>query len=145
MRARLRARPNFFGGMAVLRGMKKAKAGNSGKQRKKTSAKGKKNQKPVDLPALRQLITNMVGNEAEGMVASTINEADKGHYPAMKYLFEMVGLYPEGGQAEAPQGEDALAKTLLRRLDLPEEPGPQATVTNETAEPRGEGEGDHVK
>ena len=63
-------------------------------------------------------ITNLVGNRAIEMVETTMEEVDKGHYLAMKYLFEMIGLCP----ATAPEGaiqEDSLAKTLLRRLTLP--------------------------
>jgi hypothetical protein len=50
----------------------------------------------------------------------------------MKYLFELVGLFP--GDAETPVGGDAvLAKTLLRRLGLPEEIKAGETVTKDTA------------
>ena len=55
------------------------------------------------------------------MVEITISEVDKGHYAAMKYLFEMIGLYPAAAPEET-EGEDSLARTLLRRLGLPEEP-----------------------
>jgi len=115
--------------------MKKAKAATQGKEtRKKTSARRQGSRKPVDLELVRKKITNLVGNEAVGLVQSAIDEADKGHYAAMKYLFEMIGLYPESGQeAESPDG-DALARTLLRRLELLEEPVPEAKVTKETAE-----------
>ncbi len=69
---------------------------------------------------VRQKIANKVGQQAEEMVRTTIGEVGKGHYPAMKFLFEMIGLYPAGSGAE-PVGENVLAKTLLRRLSLPEE------------------------
>ena len=64
------------------------------------------------------------------MVEITISEVDKGHYAAMKYLFEMIGLYPAAAQEE-PQGEDSLARTLLRRLGLPEEPLLEAETTKD--------------
>lgn len=35
----------------------------------------------------------------------------------MKYLFEMIGLYPETTREET--GEDSLTRILLRRLGLP--------------------------
>ncbi len=57
-----------------------------------------------------------------GMVETTIREVEKGHYLAMKYLFEMIGLSPATTPEEAPQ-DDSLAKALLRRLQLPEEDG----------------------
>ena len=48
----------------------------------------------------------------------------------MKYLFEMIGLYPAAVQEET-QGEDSLARTLLRRLGLPEEPMLEAGIAKE--------------
>jgi hypothetical protein len=83
----------------------------------------------VDLKALREQITNLVGNHAVGMVNKTIAEADKGHYLAMKYLFEMVGLCPatnSGGGVE--EEADSLAKILLERLNIPQ---PSTEVTGE--------------
>lgn len=76
--------------------------------------------KPVDLKALREEIRELVGSNALAMVEIAIEEVDKGHYLAMKYLFEMIGLFPESATAreQAPQ-EESLARTLLRRLQLP--------------------------
>jgi hypothetical protein len=71
-----------------------------------------------------------VSSEAVNLVESTIAEADKGHYPAMKYLFEIIGLYPTPG-GETPAEEGSLAKTLLRRLGLPEDPIVERTGTKE--------------
>ena len=59
-----------------------------------------------------------------------MEEVNKGHYLAMKYLFEMVGLCPATTPEEAPQ-EDSLAKTLLRRLGLPEDSNLGTEVTSE--------------
>ena len=66
------------------------------------------------------------------LVESAIAEADKGHFTAMKYLFEMIGLYPATGRGETPE-EDSLAKTLLQRLGLPEEPSHEHPETKERA------------
>ena len=46
----------------------------------------------------------------------------------MKYLFEMIGLYPATAQAEA-SADNSRAKTLLRRLGLPENPTLDHPVT----------------
>ena len=110
--------------------MKTAKKSKGRKRPKKASTVQKKAMKQVDLAVVRGQITNLVGNRAVKMVTTTMNEVDKGHYLAMKYLFEMIGLCP----ATAPEGpppEDSLAKTLLRRLRLPEETDPGAEVTKE--------------
>ncbi len=93
--------------------------------------------KSPDLAAIREQITDLVGNEALGMVETTIAEVEKGHYLALKYLFEMIGLYPTSGAEETP-GEDSLARTLLRRLGFPEDAAPvelkqENVVTKDTA------------
>ncbi len=74
----------------------------------------------LDLAALRQQITSLVCAEAVPMVETTIEQVQNGHYQALKYLFEMIGLYPATGAQEASQ-EDSLARTLLRHLGISEE------------------------
>lgn len=104
----------------------------------------KKALKKVDLVVIEELITNLVGNRAIEMVEITMDEVDKGHYLAMKYLFEMIGLCP----ATAPEGaiqDDSLAKTLLRRLRFPEESDPGTEVTKEYVAEPVEQESDAVK
>jgi len=99
--------------------MARAKAKRRNKTSKPASTANRGARKPVDLEALRQQISNLVGNHAVDLVEVTIGEVDKGHYLAMKYLFELIGLYPATEQEVLP-GEDSLAKTLLRRLGVPE-------------------------
>lgn len=100
--------------------MKKTKSRRGSKRAKRLPAR-KKSRQATDLAAIRQQITDLVRNQAVPMVEITISEVDKGHYAAMKYLFEMIGLYPAAAEEET-QEEDSLARTLLRRLGLPEEP-----------------------
>ena len=83
------------------------------------------------------------------MVESAIEEAHKGHFGAMKYLFGIVGLYP-AGEAETGQSENSLARTLLHRLGLPEEPElqgrmPGNQVTKESERDSTGKEGDAVE
>jgi len=78
-----------------------------------------------DLPALRRQITDLVAQNAMAMVQHTIDAVnDEGQYQAIKYLFEMVGLYPVSAGEESPV-QDSLARILLRHLGLPEA-GPDA-------------------
>ena len=81
-----------------------------------------------DLAEIRRQINAIVGNGAVGMVETTIDQVGKGHYLGMKYLFEMIGLYPATLSDEAPK-EDSLAAILLRRLGLPDVPMPEPGVT----------------
>ncbi|HVO79967.1 MAG TPA: hypothetical protein VMT28_04515 [Terriglobales bacterium] len=68
------------------------------------------------------------------MVQRIIDEADIRHYAAMKYLFEMAGLYPAVTQEENADA-DSLAKTLLDRLGLDGDPlvGSEVTKDREMA------------
>jgi hypothetical protein len=122
--------------------MKRTTASKSSKSPKTPPPAPKKALKQVDLSVVREQITKLVGNRAVGMVKTTMDEVDKGHYLAMKYLFEMIGLCPAPLESDAPQ-DDSLARTLLRRLQFPEQ-GCSAEVTKdclaETAEP-----GDAIK
>ena len=124
--------------------MTKAKTGKT-----RTSSRGKRSVyksslKQVDLSAVRKQITNLVGNRAAEMVETTIDEVNKGHYLAMKYLFEMIGLCPATTPEETLQ-EDSLAKTLLQRLRLPEEANPGTEVINECIAGSVEQESDAVE
>ena len=74
---------------------------------------------------------DLVGNGAAGMVETTMEEVGKGHYLGMKYLFEMIGLYPATSADDGPV-EDSLAATLLRRLGIPYSSTPDAGVTKDS-------------
>jgi hypothetical protein len=113
----------------------KAKAKTNGAKRSRVNGKSRK---PVDLQVVRQEINDMVGGEAISMVETTIAEVDKGHYGAMKYLFEMIGLYPATEGETPAEGEDVLAKTLLKRLGLPEDAAPKPAVTKGSSSPEAE-------
>jgi hypothetical protein len=71
-----------------------------------------------ELGKLRGKITDLVVRNAVGMVQCAIDGVmEEGQYQAIKYLFEMVGIYPAvGGQTEEP--EDTLAKILLQHLGV---------------------------
>jgi hypothetical protein len=87
----------------------------------------------VDFAVLRQQIRNRIGIEAMGMVEATISAVGDGQYAGLKYLFEMVGLFP-ADVSDEPQREDGLAVTLLREFRLPELTGREHEVTKDSAE-----------
>lgn len=88
---------------------------------------------PAGLASLRQQITNLVVSEAMAMVTTTIEQVNQGHFQAMKYLFEVVGLYPATAPEDAPQ--DSLARTLLSRLGLLGATGSEAETKNFASQP----------
>jgi len=75
---------------------------------------------PVDMEALRDQLSSQVRAAAAGMVSTTIKQVNEGHYLGMKYLFEMIGLFPATSMADVPQ-EDSLAGVLLSRLGIRDE------------------------
>jgi hypothetical protein len=104
---------------------------------------------PVEIAQVRETITRVVGNKALQMVKTTIADVGNGHYLAMKYLFEMVGLYPAAVSDErGPQ--DSLVKILLRNLGIPEETSLrevslQSKVTKDSSSPANEDGGHAVE
>jgi len=94
--------------------------------------------------SVRKNIAQMVESQAATMAQAVIDEGKKGQLATVRYLFEMAKIYPEatdGSQATAE--EDSLAKTLLRRLDLPDEPvmrdeedSPNGVIPVEKAAPK---------
>jgi hypothetical protein len=102
--------------------MKTAKPRPSGKIPNRPLMRKSGSRKPIDLEEIRLEIAELVGGRAVEMVEITIGEAESGHYAAMKYLFEIIGLYPVTAHAE-PSSPDSLAQTLLRRLALQRIPG----------------------
>ncbi|MGH9511921.1 MAG: hypothetical protein ACRD2U_07265 [Terriglobales bacterium] len=93
---------------------------------------------PVDIDKIRERITNIVGNQAIGMVKNTVSQVKNGQYLAMKYLFEMIGLFPAAASEHA--GEDSLAKILLEKFDIREEGSTdgaslQTEVTKDSSSP----------
>jgi len=59
---------------------------------------------------------------AAKMAQAVVDEAMKGEVAPMKYLFEMTGLHPGAGENEVAAPTDVLARVLLKRLGLPEDP-----------------------
>jgi len=69
------------------------------------------------LAALRREITDLVTRNAVAMVQHAIDAVNDGQYQAIKYLFEVVGLYPAVGDEHEPE-EASLAAIVLQQLGL---------------------------
>lgn len=100
---------------------KKAKS----KAGKRTSKKSgtKKRKKELNPAEVRKNIEQMVASEAEEMTTAAIGEGKKGQLATFKYLMEVGKIFPAPTDgSESSTEEDSLARTLLRRMELPEEP-----------------------
>jgi hypothetical protein len=77
-----------------------------------------------DLSELRGKISKLVVQNAVPMVQQAIDAVrEEGQYQAIKYLFEMIGLYPAIAQNDS-ESQDSLAQILLDQLGLmPPQPG----------------------
>jgi hypothetical protein len=85
--------------------------------------KDKKNKKELDPAEVRKDISQMVKVDARNMTEAVIDEGLKGQLATVKFLLELAGVYPPATEMTGPtENEESLAKTLLRRLNLPEEP-----------------------
>ena len=128
---------------------KKAK---SGVKKKKTAKKGNEETNPAQV---RKDVSRMVESEAVEMAQAVIDEGKKGQLATMKYLFEMAAIYPaQADQDAATADEDCFAKTLLHRLNIPDEPirheedeesKAAAPAEKTAAEPADEGETKNLK
>ena len=92
----------------------------------KKASKKKRSPKPKKEPnsaEVRKNISAMVKTDAEEMAQAVIEEGKKGQLAPVKYLFELCRIFPPSTDGnETTKEEDSLAKTLLNRLDLPDEP-----------------------
>jgi len=98
----------------------KKKTGTKKAAKKRSSLKSKKEFDPAQV---RKEISELVGSQAETMAQAVIDEGKKGQVSPVKYLFEMAKIFPPSADGEqATTNEECLAQTLLRRMNLPEEP-----------------------
>jgi len=75
---------------------------------------------PVNIPAIRHDIKQLIGREAKAMVNKILSENGHRCYLAMKYLFEISGIFPSG-DAQPPEEDDSLTHRLLHRLGFADE------------------------
>ena len=121
--------------------------------KKKTSKTDEKNE--TNSADVRKRVSKMVKSKAMAMTKSVMGEAQNGvtkdlQLATVKYLFEVASIYPpQADQDSATADEDCFAKTLLHRLNIPDEPirheeddeaKPAASAETTAAEPGNEGE-----
>ena len=95
------------------------------KTTKKTAKKksGTKKKKQIDAAAVRAELAGMVKSGAKDITEAVMDQAMHGELAPAKFLLEMAGVYPPVTDgSETSREEDCLAKTLLDRLNIPDEP-----------------------
>jgi hypothetical protein len=108
----------------------KKKSAKAKSKSSKSTAKG-----PVSLEEVRERVRRVIADKAEEMTSANVEEASKGNLSPLKYLFEVLGLYPAtaGEEAEPAEGND-LARVLLKRFNFPF----QGPADEEASEPSNE-------
>jgi hypothetical protein len=102
-------------------------------------------QTPVDIANIRDQIKQAVGGRAVEVANAAMDGVKNGHYLPMKYLFEVIGIFPASAVAESPE-DDSLAKILLRKLGLdPELVRPETKVSTDSLESWPSATGDAVE
>jgi hypothetical protein len=92
--------------------------------KKSGAKKSRRRHKDANPAEMRRDITNIVGSEMTEITMAVVGEAKKGQLATVKYLFEVVGVYPPAeGNIDRPE-DDTLARRLVRTLGLPEGPLP---------------------
>jgi len=92
-------------------------------KRKKSTPRAPRTKKQVNPAEVRNDIAKIVERGAKKIAKAVMSQAITGQLAPARYLFEVAGVYPpstDGSHATAD--EDCLAKTLLHRLDIPDEP-----------------------
>jgi len=71
-----------------------------------------------EISEVRRKISELVARNAVPMVQQAIDAVrEEGQYQAIKYLFEMIGLYPAIAEEDS-ESQDSLAQVLLEQLGL---------------------------
>jgi hypothetical protein len=111
----------------MKRSKAKPKTRRQGKRRTPARRTGSRN---IDVATVRQQIINIIGTEAATMVWAAIEEGHKGHYQAMKYLFEVAGIFPVPANEEKSGEAKSYAEILCKQLGLQEEPLVEEEITD---------------
>ncbi len=99
--------------------MTKAARKSTRSKKKKATGRGE-TKAPVNLQELRERVRRVVADEAETMTKAAAEEAAKGHVAQLKYLFEVIGLYPATKATDAePVDSNDLARVLLTKFEFP--------------------------
>ena len=98
----------------------KSKTGAKKTAKRKSSPSHTKMRNPT---GVRNDIAKIVELGAKKIAKAVMEQAMTGQLAPAKYLFEMAEIYPLSTDgSHATENEDCLAKTLLNRLDIPDEP-----------------------
>lgn len=90
---------------------------------KTTTRRKARKEKQMDAAQVHAQIAGIVKGSATKIAQALIDRALNGDAPAAKYLFEFARIFPAADDTNADaKEEDSLAKTLMHRLNLPEEP-----------------------
>jgi hypothetical protein len=92
------------------------------KAKKITEPSDSKAKSKDEILKVRTIVTNVIVDNAVQMAERLVQSVTEGgQVTALKYLWEVSGLFPAGGVEESGE-QDSLAKILIERMGLQEEP-----------------------
>lgn len=126
-------------------GVKRAAKRSANQNKKPAQEQENEKSAPANLEEMREMVRGVVAKKLETMTNAAADEAAKGHVAQLKYLFEVIGLFPSTGDAKVqPEYGNDLAKTLLDRFHFPAALPADEEEDVENAVPAGRGN-DSVK
>jgi len=88
--------------------------------KKKSAPRAKKE---LNAAEVRKGLSKLVGTHATKMTKAVISQGETGQLAPVKFLLEMASIYPPATDgSETTTEEESLAQTLLRRLNIPDDP-----------------------
>jgi hypothetical protein len=103
--------------------MSKTAKSKAGKKKSAKKSGAKKSKKELNPAEVRKDISRMVESEAANMAQAAIDEGKKGQLAPLRYLLEVANIFPGATDgSEATEDEDSLARTLLKRMGIPDVP-----------------------
>ena len=96
--------------------------------------------KPEEMQGARNRVVNLIVDSSVEMTQRVVRSvSDGGNVSALRFLWEVAGMFPAGAGAEDGE-QEATAKSLLERLGLCEElrkdeAEPEGDVESEESEP----------
>ena len=116
-RARVHA-PHYIALFSFGGTMAKTKAKKPAVEKKSAPPMDSKAKSAEEIQRLRNMVTNLIFSNSEEMAARVVQSVTEGgQVAALKYLWEMAGLFPFEESGENGERE-SLAKILLERMGL---------------------------
>jgi hypothetical protein len=97
--------------------------------------------KPEEMQSARNQVVNLIVDSSVEMIQRVVRSvSERGSVPALRFLWEVAGMFPTAPGSEDSEQEATAAKSLLEKLGLYEElrgdkADPEGDVESEESQP----------